>query len=524
MYSLGTKMFGKGSGMIELCELLKNWPCTAKGGDLRAIISGVTDHSSEVTPGSVFVARVGRKENGLNHIPEALRNGAAAIVTDRVRPPALPHGVTAISVPDAADFLAYACSAFHRHPSRELTIFAVTGTNGKTTTTRFIGQMLKACGVRAAVIGTLGVWIDGKKAPLKIPPMTTLPPATLHKVLRHCVDEGVTHLAMEASSLGLSGKRLDHCSIDYGIFLNIGRDHHAEHGGEESYIRAKGRLCKLAGQIIINSDDPLVRGASGDMQPLMTFGEKPGDEGHICILEEKSGFWKVWKDRSRKEVPAPVEGRHNRQNAAAAFAALCSAGFGLDDLCRHASCLTLPEGRMQEAAGAGIRVFVDYAHTPDALEAVLGALSSVCEGRMITVFGCGGDRDREKRPEMGRVAGEYSSSVWVTSDNPRSEDPHEIIADILEGTKNCSAVIREEADREKAICGAINEAEPGDIVLIAGKGHEAIQISGSSTRPFSDFRTALRFLGEREVSPDRTDQDDRVQMSDRFWYDGGGME
>lgn len=517
-------MFGKGSGMIELCELLKNWPCTAKGGDFRALVSGVTDHSAEVIPGSVFVARKGRSASGLDHIQEALRRGAIAVVTDISRPPALPQGVSAISVPDAADFLAYACSAFYGHPSRELTVFAVTGTNGKTTTTRFIGQLLKAGGIRAAVIGTLGVWIDGRKAPLQIPPMTTLPPAHLHRVLRYCADEGVTHIAMEASSLGLSGRRLDHCSIDYGIFLNIGTDHHAEHGGEEAYLHAKGRLSGLAGQIVLNAEDPAVLRIAGDKLPVMTFGERPGGGSHLRIDDDGNGNWMVVYGEDQVCIHAPVEGRHNRLNAAAAFASLVAAGFGLAELCRYASCLSLPEGRMQEAEGAGIRVFVDYAHTPDALEAVLGALSTVCKGRLISVFGCGGDRDREKRPQMGRVAGEYSDSVWVTSDNPRSEEPARIITDVMEGLENTAAIVRAETDRERAIRGAIYEAEPGDVVLIAGKGHEEIQISRSASRPFSDFRTALRFLGEREAEDGAAGGDDRVQTADRFWYDGSGME
>ncbi|MFC7363673.1 MULTISPECIES: UDP-N-acetylmuramoyl-L-alanyl-D-glutamate--2,6-diaminopimelate ligase [Bhargavaea] len=510
--------------MIELCELLKNWPCTAKGGDFRALVSGVTDHSAEVTPGSVFVARKGRSSSGLDHIQEALRNGAVAVVTDISRPPALPKGVSAVSVPDAADFLAYSCSAFYGHPSRELTVFAVTGTNGKTTTTRFIGQLLKSCGIRAAVIGTLGVWIAGRKAPLQIPPMTTLPPAHLHRVLRYCADEGVTHVAMEASSLGLSGRRLDHCSIDYGIFLNIGTDHHAEHGGEEAYLRAKGRLSDLAGQIIVNSEDPAVLSITGDRLPVKTFGEQSGGETHLRIVDNGKGDWIITAGETHAGIRAPVEGRHNRLNAAAAFASLMAAGFGLADLCKYAARLSLPEGRMQEAGGAGIRVFVDYAHTPDALEAVLSALSSVCTGRLISVFGCGGDRDREKRPQMGRVAGEYSDSVWVTSDNPRSEEPARIISDVMEGLKNSSAMVRAEPDREQAIRGAIYEADPGDIVLIAGKGHEEIQISKSSSRPFSDFRTALRFLDEREAEAGAADGDDRVQTTDRFWYDGSGME
>jgi len=519
MYSLGTKMFGKGSGMIELCELLKNWPCTAKGGDFRALVSGVTDHSAEVIPGSVFVARKGRSASGLDHIQEALHNGAVAIVTDISRPPGIPQGVTSISVPDAADFLAYACSAFYGHPSRELTVFAVTGTNGKTTTTRFIGQLLKAGGIRSAVIGTLGVWIDGRKAPLQTPPMTTLPPAHLHRVLRYCADEGVTHIAMEASSLGLSGKRLDHCSIDYGIFLNIGTDHHAEHGGEEAYLSAKGRLSELAGKIILNADDASVLSITRGTRPVMTFGERPGGDTHLRISDDGKGDWMLAAGKAHTVIAAPVEGRHNRLNAAAAFASLMAAGFGLADFRRNASCLSLPEGRMQESEGAGIRVFVDYAHTPDALEAVLGALSSLCTGRLITVFGCGGDRDREKRPKMGSVAGEYSDSVWVTSDNPRSEEPTQIISDIMEGLAGTSAIVRTETDRERAIRGAIYEAEAGDFVLIAGKGHEEIQISKSSSRPFSDYRTALRFLGERAA-----DGDTRVQSADRFWYDGSGME
>ncbi|MET3575847.1 UDP-N-acetylmuramoyl-L-alanyl-D-glutamate--2,6-diaminopimelate ligase [Bhargavaea ullalensis] len=510
--------------MILLCELLKNWPCTAEGGDIRTEIHAVTDHSAEVVPGSLFVARKGRASDGAAHIPEALRKGAVAVVTDSASPPVLPPGVVSVSVPDAADFLAHACSAFFGRPSERLSVIAVTGTNGKTTVTRFIGQIFKEAGVKAAVLGTLGLWIDGEQADYPLPPMTTVPPAHLHKVLRHCVDAGVTHVALEASSLGLEGGRLNHCRIRDGIFLNIGNDHHGEHGGEAAYLRAKARLVKLADQIIVNRDDPAVLKLCEGAIPAWTFGGTPGDGRHVWIADDGSGGWEAGWCGGGAAVDAPVGGEHNRLNAAAALAAALSAGLEPAGCAGALGRLRLPAGRMQEMEKNGIRVVVDYAHTPDALEAVLKALSRTATGRLITVFGCGGDRDKEKRPEMGEIAAFYSSEVWVTSDNPRNEDPEAIIRDIFKGIGRQTARFRKEPDRDRAIRYAIAGATPGDVVLIAGKGHESGQTAGGVTKPFSDAEAAERHLSHYHGNHLEISGADPVQSVEGICYDGGEME
>lgn len=513
-------MFGKGLCMILLCELLKNWPCTASGGNIRAEVRGVTDHSAEVIPGSVFVARKGRRSDGTAHIPEALRNGAVAVVTDTPDPPELPPDVAAVSVPDAADFLAHACSAFYGHPSRELEVIAVTGTNGKTTVTHFIGQILKAAGIKAAVLGTLGLWVDGEKQDIGLPALTTVPPAHLQRVLRHCADSGVTHIALEASSLGLEGGRLGHCRITRGVFLNIGKDHYGEHGGEAAYLRAKARLADLSDRIILNRDDPAILKLCEGKSAGWTFGGSPDGGNHIWVEDAGSGSWSAGCGGERILLPAPVGGKHNRLNAAASLAAAVSLGFGIRSCRAGLEGLKLPEGRMQETGLSGVRVIVDYAHTPDALKAVLESLALEAGGRIITVFGCGGDRDKEKRPEMGEIAAFYSSSVWVTSDNPRNEDPLQIISDILGGIGGEGPNHRAEPDRGLAIRKAIAEAAPGDIVLIAGKGHESGQTTAGVTRPFSDFEVARRHLEDIHSNSGS----DTVQSTDGIWYDGGEME
>ncbi|WP_159438407.1 UDP-N-acetylmuramoyl-L-alanyl-D-glutamate--2,6-diaminopimelate ligase [Edaphobacillus lindanitolerans] len=510
--------------MILLCELLKNWPCLAAGGNIRTEIHGVTDHSAEVIPGSLFIARNGKASRGADHIPEAIRKGAVAVVTDIPDPPDLPATVASISVPDAADFLAYACSAFHGHPSEELTVIAVTGTNGKTTVTHFIGQIMKEAGIKTAVLGTLGLWIDGKKTDYPLPPLTTVPPAHFHRALRYCADAGVTHVALEASSLGLEGGRLRHCRIRQGIFLNIGKDHYGEHGGKEAYLKAKALLLKLADGMIVNKDDPAVLGLCEGTVPLRTFGGTPGGPDHFWICEAGDRNWIAGWEGGEAALRASVDGRHNRLNAAAAFAAAVSAGLDPLKCAGTLERLRLPPGRMQEISRNGVRVVIDYAHTPDALEAVLEALVRTVSGRVITVFGCGGDRDKEKRPEMGEIAAFYSSSVWVTSDNPRSEDPELIIRDIFSGIGEETARYHAEPDRDAAIRKAIEEAAPGDVVLIAGKGHESGQTAAGVTRAFSDEEAAGRHLGRIHGSRLEETGADPVQSADGIWYDGGEME
>ena len=485
-------MFGKGSRVLLLQELLKDWPCTISGGKFRVAVAGITERSMDVKPGFIFVARKGKKEDGTLYIAEALQSGAVAIVIDQSTVSGVPQSVPVILVPDCRRFLSHASAVFSGNPSKKLTVIAVTGTNGKTTVSHFIGQLLKGLGIKAAVIGTTGIFIDGIHTDYKIPQMTTLPAEFLHPLLKKCLERGVTHVVLEASSLGLSTSRLDHCEIDVGILLNIGSDHYDEHGGKQAYINAKTKLLKMAKQVIVNRDDDIcVEMAKLSTGPCLYFGTHM--ESDVCLEVQGTKLFMAWDEESG-EIILPILGGYNHMNAAAAISALRVLSYKLAAILPQTSLLKLPEGRMQQIELGGVTVVIDYAHTPDALEAVLCSLVLACKGRLITVFGCGGERDKGKRAEMGEVAVLYSSSVVVTSDNPRNEDPLAIIADIMEGFGEACTAVDAEPDRNRAIRKAVVRAQAGDIILIAGKGHEKTQHIAEGIVPFSDEKVAAQAL------------------------------
>lgn len=468
-----------------LSELLKNWPCTLKQGSIRIRVRGITEASHRVQKGDIFIARKGREKDGAHFLKEAAANGCSAVIVDRtnVNLDSLPADTTVIIVPDCTLFLAYASAVLAGNPASELTIVAVTGTNGKTTVSHFISQLLQAQGRRTAIIGTTGVFINGVPVEATIDSMTTLPAEFLHPTLKLCLDRQVDTVILEASSLGLAANRLAYCPIDLGVVLNIGADHYEEHGSKQAYINAKKRLFQLAEELIVNEDDPVcLEMAEGTDKRVLYFGRNR--IGHQPFPNER--------------LQLSVVGDYNKQNAKAAICVLTAMGYSLEEALEGVSSLELPEGRLQYVKQDGVEVFIDYAHTPEALQLVLQALQERCPNNLITVFGCGGDRDREKRPQMGAAAALASSLVIITTDNPRSEEPSEIILDILSGTLGFSTPVEILMDRRQAIHHAILEAEEGDIVLIAGKGHEKIQQIGDETLPFSDVREAIAALAKRK--------------------------
>lgn len=471
-------MFGKGRVVLLLSELLKDWPCTCKEKELKIAVTGITEYSKNVKHGFLFVARQGEHEDGMSYIAEAIEGGAIAVVIDRALPRHLSLPIPLITVASCSRFLSYACALFAGNPSERLTVIAVTGTNGKTTVTHFVDQLLRRFGERTAVIGTTGIFIDGVKVDYNAPDMTTLPAEYLHPLLKRCEDDGVTHIVLEASSLGLSAGRLADCEIDIGIVLNIGSDHYDEHGGKQNYINAKKILVEKAKQLLVNGEDvQCVQMSDRATSPRVFFGMNQLAD---IFISEKIGL--------------SIPGKFNRMNAIAAMGALLLLGFRFEQVLALLPELRLPEGRLQRLEKDGITVYIDFAHTPDAMESVLHALSVICKGRLITVFGCGGNRDKGKRAEMGELAAFYSSHVIVTSDNPRKEDPLAIIQDIVEAVgENCQR-IEVEPDRKQAIHKAILQAVAGDIVLIAGKGHEKVQHTAEGIFPFSDLEEAERAL------------------------------
>ncbi|WP_194841525.1 UDP-N-acetylmuramoyl-L-alanyl-D-glutamate--2,6-diaminopimelate ligase [Sporosarcina obsidiansis] len=473
-----------------LSELMKDWPCTLLQGSIRQTVLGITESSKRVEEGFVFIVRKGTICDGMEFIKEALEKGANTIVVDRVDLDLsyIPKEITVLRVPDSTLFVSYGSAKLAGFPGEELEIIAVTGTNGKTTVSHFIGQLLEAVGCRTAVIGTTGIYLNGVLKEHVQDSMTTMPAERLHPILRDCVDQKVTHVILEASSLGLSSNRLAHCPISVGILLNVGIDHYAEHGGKQQYIEAKKQLIRLAKKMIVNEDDPICCDMCTEMASEPTYFSS----AHINR-----------KPYTANELNVPVLGKHNEMNARAAICALLSLGYSFEEIHSVLSVLHLPSGRLQRFYKDGIEVYVDYAHTPDALQVVLEALRDHGAQRLFTVFGCGGDRDHEKRPQMGAVAALYSSHVILTSDNPRSEEPSQIILDILSGTAGFSTPIDVLLNRKYAIQYAIRMAQDGDVVLIAGKGHEQTQQIGGNVYPFCDMEEVKRAF----INKNRADRD-----------------
>ncbi|WP_158541010.1 Mur ligase family protein [Sporosarcina sp. BI001-red] len=473
---------------MHLIELLKDWPCTIQGNWRDVTIDSVTEHPNRLKKNCLFIARKGAHHDGMESIEEALDRGAAAIVIDRSVPECnlskwSQRGVAIVTVPDCKRFLSYSSAQLSGDPSEELTIIAVTGTNGKTTVTHFISQLLSQFGIKTAVLGTTGCYIDGEKFDEEMPPLTTPTAEYLHPLLRKCKDRGVTHVALEASSLGLEMGRLAHCHVSIGVFLNIGVDHFEEHGGREHYIAAKKRLCSLSEQLVVNCEDVECMHIVKDIElPIHLFGRNIA--GGCMPSEELIG-----------SLPP---GEHNRLNAMAAATVVKLLGFPEREIFTAFRLLTLPEGRMQLVEHEGRRVYIDYAHTPDALSAALQAVTSLNPRKLICVFGCGGDRDKEKRPVMGKIAENYCDTVVLTSDNPRSEHPLAIVQHILKGTADPTSICVV-MDRKRAIHQAIAASQPNDIVLIAGKGHETSQIIGSEEIRMSDLAEAMTALHQLET-------------------------
>ncbi len=474
----------------------------------RIEISGVTCDSRRVGPGFVFAALPGTREDGRAYIGDAVRNGAAAVIV------AADADVSAIAVPSAMPIIRdanphrrYAKMAAAFHVLQPKHIGAVTGTNGKTSVAWFARQLLNAAGMSAASIGTLGMLAtrpDGAAALVREGSLTTPDPDDLHRDLATVARAGVDYLAIEASSHGLQQCRLDGVRIAAAAFTNLTRDHLDYHGTEEAYVAAKRRLFSElivdGGSAIINVDAPhagaMLAAAQARGLEIVSVGTaKDADYQITAVTPQASGLDLRLALRGREfSCRLPLIGPFQASNAVIALA-LCVA-LGADEAAAVAGLqmLRAAPGRMHLAGrhrtGAG--VFVDYAHTPDALETVLAALRLHASGRLHVVFGCGGDRDRGKRPEMGRIAARKADRVIVTDDNPRTEDAGAIRAAILAAAPGA----REIADRRQAIRAAIFNLDAGDILVVAGKGHERGQIVGSDVLPFDDTNEVVAALAE----------------------------
>ncbi|MBN1942276.1 MAG: UDP-N-acetylmuramoyl-L-alanyl-D-glutamate--2,6-diaminopimelate ligase [Phycisphaerae bacterium] len=464
-----------------------------------ANVSDVSADSRRCAHGTCFVALRGAHQDGHEFIPAALRAGASAVVCQD--PAVLPHRSKAALavVDDTHDALGRLAQALQGWPSQQLTNIAVTGTNGKSTVTHLIREILRHTGRKVGLLGTVAY-----ETPLRIVPatMTTPDPVTLAKLCTNMVADGATHLVMEASSHALDQKRTAGMDFAVGVFTNLTGDHLDYHGTMESYLAAKRLLFEgLSSRAlaVINRDDPHADAiANATRARVFWYGLSPlADlQGRIGKIDaEGTTFDLLWHDQT-VTVRTPLIGRHNVFNSLAAAGACLSLGVKIDDVAAALETIRNVPGRLQRVpTERNISVFVDYAHTDDALRNVLSALRPITSGRILVVFGCGGDRDATKRPRMARVAQELADRIIITSDNPRTENPEKIIDEILAGLDDRGrAVCHIDSDRRRAIANAICQARDGDVVLIAGKGHETYQVIGEEKIHFDDVEAATECL------------------------------
>jgi UDP-N-acetylmuramoyl-L-alanyl-D-glutamate--2,6-diaminopimelate ligase len=456
---------------------------SASGGS--PAITGLTSDSRAVEPGYAYVAVRGSQTDGHRFVPDAIRRGAVAIVVESA---AEGSAVAQAVVRDGRRAAVALGGAWYGHPGRRLRIVGVTGTNGKTTTTALIRHLLNGAGT-AGSIGTIGA-LDGTGAeiPSTAGSLTTPGPIDLQATLAAMADRGVTDVVMEASSHSLDQGRLDGLTLAAGVFTNLTRDHLDYHGTMEAYLAAKLKLSTLLGTTgieIVNLDDPAWR-ALPPSGRRVTFGLHPAAEVRATevALDARGSRFTLTGRFGIAPAALPLLGDFNVANALAAAATALALGVPLDQVTGRLGEAPQVPGRMERLAERPCVVLRDYAHTPDALERALAALRPLTRGRLLVVFGCGGDRDRGKRPIMGRIAAEGADLAVVTSDNPRTEDPDAIIDDVEQGMGGASHL--RITDRRSAIERVLAEARPDDTVLLAGKGHETYQVVGTEKQPFDE--------------------------------------
>lgn len=493
---------------MDLRTLLAELDAPSVVGDASREILGITHDSREVHPGVLFAALRGRTFDGHAFIGEAVGRGAVALLVDRaVQAPA---GVTVVRVAETRRALAQVSAAFAGHPSRRLRAIGVTGTNGKGATTYLVEAILRAAGRRCGIIGTMGIVADGRLTPTE---RTTPEAPDLQRALQMMADSGLEYVAVEVASHALAQERVTGCRFEVGVFTNLTRDHLDFHRSMEAYRAAKVRLFAMlppGGWAVLNADDQawsVMRAVTPAR--VMTYGLGVGAQvrGRRLRLHLHGSEFAAETPAGNVSVTLRLAGAFNVANALAAMAVGITQEVPLTTIAEALAAMPGIPGRFESVdEGQPFAVIVDYAHTPDGLDNVLRTARQVAEGHLIVVFGCGGDRDRPKRPVMGSIAARWADHVIVTSDNPRSEDPDAIIDEIRPGVEEGVAAraaaapgrpgvrVDYEPDRRRAIGMALAAAGPGDLVVIAGKGHESYQEIAGTRFPFDDRQVARDLL------------------------------
>src|SRR5579864_5284338 len=489
---------------MNFLQLLHGVELLAQSGNPS--ISGLEYDSRRVKPGDVFIAMRGEDSDGNKFIDKAIAAGAVAIVTDcAVEAPR--KGVAWVQVPHGRRALARLSANFYRRPAERLAITGITGTNGKSTTAFLLEAILSAAERKNALIGTIEYHVAGKVLPA---PHTTPEALDLNRILAEALSNGATETVMEVSSHALAQQRVYGIPFDVGVFTNLTRDHLDYHHSMEQYFAAKQILFEGCGTdpprvAVLNEEDESGRQLANISRKreseILTYGLKSGDlhADKVDITPRGTRFDLITPD-DIVPIFSPLIGKVNVYNILAAAGAACARGCKPQAIAKGIASLSSVPGRFERVdCKQPYTVVVDYAHTDDALRNLTSLAREFVQrarqkGRVITVFGCGGDRDRAKRPLMGEAAGRGSDFVVLTSDNPRSEDPLAIINDAMVGLQRSGAKYKVEADRKMAIAFAIREAAAGDIVLIAGKGHEKVQVLRDGSSPFDDVEVAHKAL------------------------------
>ena len=501
---------------MRLSELLQGLPIQEAYGD--AEITGVSVDSRRVQPGDLFVALVGRQQDGHRFVGDALQRGAAAVILQRdadTLPPNTPYA----RVPDTREALWRIAQRLYGDPTQHMLTIGVTGTNGKTTTTHMLQKILVAWGKPTVLIGTLGAWIeypDGRRETLTHEGEFTTPEVyQLQSLLQRARALGAQAAVMEVSSHALDQRRADGIRFDVGVFTNLTQDHLDYHGTMDAYAAAKLRLfTDLAEQsgkpyrAVINISDEWGRQFAAKAKgAVYTYGECECAQVRAVRVAYGRDALRFWARTTLAKqttdeylLHTPLIAPYNLYNALAAATAGLALGIPLEAIQQGLASLSQVPGRFERAPiDADYTVIVDFAHTPDALERVLQAGRMLNPTRLTVLFGCGGDRDATKRPKMGRIAAELADRVILTSDNPRTEDPRQILQQILAGVPDelRGKIALVEPDRRRAIEYALHTAQAGELILLAGKGHEPYQIVGMEKLPFSDIEVAIGAVGAK---------------------------
>jgi UDP-N-acetylmuramoyl-L-alanyl-D-glutamate--2,6-diaminopimelate ligase len=492
---------------MKLSQILQSAQIVPAATSGDAEVTGIQMDSRRIEPGNLFVCMPGMTNDPHGFIPKALENGASAVLVHNAEALEGRAGVY-IAEGDFREAVWKVCDAFFEHPTRDMKVVGVTGTNGKTTTAWLIRDMLEALGLKAAYLGTLGFHLPGEERELS---NTTPFAVELYNLLAEARAKGVEALAMEVSSHALKERRADGVEFDAAVFTNLTQDHLDYHGTMTDYEDSKRRLFehlptqtrkRFVGAVNVGDETGRKWVASETAPCLIPYqvvqeGERAASGLNVQPLEVKVDRIELlaFDESGECRAQAPLGGNYNVVNAASAMAGIMALGFTLQQAAAVLDRVHPVPGRFEAVPNdKGIGILVDYAHTPDAIEKLLDAVGPLTEGRVITVFGCGGDRDRTKRPKMAKAASERSDVTVVTSDNPRTEDPQAILQDILPGVvpgRESVAI----ADRREAVAHAVRLAKPGDVVVIAGKGHENYQIIGRTKHNMDDRELAKEALG-----------------------------